>query len=457
MSVKRTSSKPERVQPFDPTSTGTLNASETLKLLALPDTSMPQSPEDLGLDALHRATFVQLPLGVGYATREGRLIWCNEAFELMLGLNPGEYREKRISELTHQSESDSTDELLRDLWAGRIKSYSHEKRYVKRGGTELWVRVSAAIVRTAEGNPVCSVGFVEDISARKKMEVEIERVQKELVDTSRQAGMAEVATNVLHNVGNVLNSVNVAASVLGDKLKSSKGARLGEVATLLTRHQHDMAGFMARDPRARKIPAYLTALSAQLGGEREAMLKELDELRGHIDHIKETVSMQQTYARRCGVLEEVSVTEMIEDALRMNSGALARHKVALKTDFIDRPQITTDKHKALQILVNLLRNAKHACDESGREDKLVSVRVESILDTVSICVTDNGVGIAPEVMPRLFNHGFTTRKSGHGFGLHGAALAASDLGGTLSAHSDGPGLGATFRLILPFHVSGTVP
>lgn len=214
---------------------------------------------------------------------------------------------------------------------------------------------------------------------------------------------------------------------------------------------------MARDPRARKIPAYLSALSAQLAGEREAMLKEVDELRGHIDHIKETVSMQQTYARRCGVVEEVSVIEMIEDAVRMNSGALARHKVALQTDFIDRPKITTDKHKVLQILVNLLRNAKHACDESGREEKLVRVRVESVLDTVDISVTDNGVGIAPEVMPRLFNHGFTTRKSGHGFGLHGAALAATDLGGTLSAHSDGPGLGATFRLVLPFRAAGTVP
>jgi signal transduction histidine kinase len=153
----------------------------------------------------------------------------------------------------------------------------------------------------------------------------------------------------------------------------------------------------------------------------------------------------------------VSAVELVEDALRMNSGSLARHKVTLKTEFADRPKISTDKHKVLQILVNLLRNAKHACDESEREDKQVLVQVESVLDTVHICVTDNGIGIAPEVMPRLFNHGFTTRKSGHGFGLHGAALAAADLGGTLTAHSDGSGQGATFRLILPFRASGTVP
>lgn len=441
------------MQPFDPTTTATLNATETLKLLALPETAMPQTPEELGLDALHRATFVQLPLGVAYATREGRFIWCNEAFEMMLGLVPGEYHEKQISELTHEADSQANAALQKDLWEGRIKSYSIEKRYVKRDGVELWVRLSAALVRTTEGNPVCSVGFLEDISARKQMEAEIERVQRELVDASRHAGMAEVATNVLHNVGNVLNSVNVSASMLGDRLRASKGVRLGEVAALLTRHQHELPEFMARDPRAHKIPAYLAALAAQLSGEREAMLKELEELRSNLDHIKETVSMQQNYARRCGVVEEVAVADMVEDALRMNSGALVRHKVVLKTHFVDRPTITTDKHKVLQILVNLLRNAKYACDESGRADKQIVVRVESVLDNVTISVSDNGVGIAADVMPRLFNHGFTTRRSGHGFGLHGAALAAGELGGSLTAHSDGPGKGAAFRLTLPLSIA----
>jgi PAS domain S-box-containing protein len=457
MSSKRSTSTQVKGQPFDPASTGTLNPSETLKLLALPEVGLPQTPEDLVLEALHRATFVQLPLGVAYATREGRYIWCNESFESMLGLAPGEYRDKTISELTHRDDAGFNRELLEKLWAGRIKSFANEKRYLKADGSELWVRVSAAMVRTADGNPVCSVGFLEDISARKKMEVEIERVQKALVDASRHAGMAEVATNVLHNVGNVLNSVNVSASVLGEKLRGSKGSRLGELAAMLGRHKDDLPGFMAKDPRARKIPDYLAALAAQLAGERDAMLKELEELRANLEHIKETVTMQQTYARRCGVVEEVAVVEMVEDAIRMNSGALTRHKVMLRRDFADRPRISTDKHKVLQILVNVLRNAKYACDESGREDKQVTVRIEEILDEVHISISDNGVGISAEVMPRLFNHGFTTRRSGHGFGLHGAALAASELGGSLTADSAGPGQGATFILTLPLRSAEQPP
>ena len=159
--------------------------------------------------------------------------------------------------------------------------------------------------------------------------------------------------------------------------------------------------------------------------------------------------MQQAYAKRCGVAEAVTVAELVEDSLRMNSGALTRHHVALKREFLATPEIVIEKHKVLQILVNLLRNAKYACDESGNQDKLVTVRIEAADSMVRIHIRDNGVGIAPETMSRLFSHGFTTRKSGHGFGLHSAALSAAELGGSLSAHSDGLGCGATFTLVLP--------
>jgi PAS domain S-box-containing protein len=430
-----------------------LGAEQTLRLLALPEAAPPR-PAEQGLEALHHATFVQLPLGVGYATRAGNFIWCNEAFDRLLGLSPGEHRNKSIRELTHASDVEPNEHLLQDLWEGRIKSYALEKRYVKRDGTTLWVRVTAAIVRTPEGVPVCSVGFLEDISARKNIEEEVERMNKALMDASRQAGMAEVATNVLHNVGNVLNSVNVSASLAAERLRRSKGARLGEVAALLEQYKDELPRFLGEDPRGQKLPQYLGALAAQLAGEREALLKELADLRANLDHIKEAVAMQQAYARRCGVLETVAVVDLVEDSLRMNSGALTRHHVALRREFTDRPEVTVDKHKVLQILVNLIRNAKYACDESGHEDKRVTVRVEAMPEGARIAVIDNGVGIAPEVMERLFSHGFTTRQSGHGFGLHSAALAAAELGGSLTASSEGPGRGATFLLTLPSRPPG---
>jgi len=135
--------------------------------------------------------------------------------------------------------------------------------------------------------------------------------------------------------------------------------------------------------------------------------------------------------------------------VRLNAGAFERHGVTLRREFSDVPPITVDRQKVLQILVNLIRNAKYACDDSGHSDKLITLRIESGVPGVRISVIDNGIGIPSENMGRIFNHGFTTRESGHGFGLHSAALAAQELGGSLRAESDGPGRGAMFVLDLP--------
>jgi signal transduction histidine kinase len=274
-------------------------------------------------------------------------------------------------------------------------------------------------------------------------------VHKQLMAASRQAGMAEVATNVLHNVGNILNSINISASLLADRVKQSKAEALGRVAALLKEQGPAIGNFIAADERGKRIPDYLTSLGAQLVADQQAELHELASLRSNLEHIKETVAMQQSYAKLCGVTETVDVTDLVEDSLRLNAGAFARHGVALRREYADVLPITVDKHKVLQILVNLVRNAKYACDESGRQDKLLTLRVEAIPSGVRISIIDNGVGIAPENMPRLFHHGFTTRQSGHGFGLHSGAVAAQELGGSLRAASDGIGLGATFVLELP--------
>jgi signal transduction histidine kinase len=133
----------------------------------------------------------------------------------------------------------------------------------------------------------------------------------------------------------------------------------------------------------------------------------------------------------------------------MTAGTLARHNIKVVRDFGSLPPIYTDKHRVLQILVNLIRNANHACDESGRDDKEIVLQTTSIGDRVKISITDNGIGVPPENLTRIFNHGFTTRKDGHGFGLHSGALTAKELGGSLTVYSNGPGLGATFTLELP--------
>jgi PAS domain S-box-containing protein len=297
------------------------------------------------------------------------------------------------------------------------------------------------------------VGLVinfRDISERKQAEAELDEAHRQLVDTSRQAGMAEVATGVLHNVGNVLNSVNVSATLVADNLKQSKTGNLVRVMAMMRERAADLGDFLSRDPKGRLLPAYLEQLSGFLVSEQEALIKELESLKKNIEHIKDIVAMQQSYAKVSGVSETVKITDLVEDTLRMNAVSLTRHEVRVVREFdANLPPVMVEKHKILQILVNLIRNAKYACDGTGRSDKQVTVRVSRDRDRVCIAVVDNGIGIPPENLTRIFSHGFTTKKEGHGFGLHSGALAAKEMGGALLVHSEGIGKGATFTLELP--------
>jgi C4-dicarboxylate-specific signal transduction histidine kinase len=287
------------------------------------------------------------------------------------------------------------------------------------------------------------------LELRQEIE-ERKRTQETLVQASRLAGMAEVATSVLHNVGNVLNSVNVSTGVLLDTVRHSKTANLSKAVKLIREHEADLARFFSADPRGKQLPTYLSQLAQHLVQERQSLAGELKCLSQNVEHVKNIIAMQQNYANVVGVTETVNASDLVEDALRFNEGALARHDVRVVRQYdSNAPAITVDKHKVLQILVNLIRNAKYACDEVGEEDKCLTVGVSNGHGRLGITVADNGVGIPPENLTRIFNLGFTTRKDGHGFGLHTSALAARDLGGRLSAQSGGPGRGALFTLELP--------
>jgi signal transduction histidine kinase len=287
------------------------------------------------------------------------------------------------------------------------------------------------------------------ITALEQAEVEREKLHRQLLETSRQAGMAEVASSVLHNIGNVLNSVNVSATLVADLARKSKVAQLAKAVALLDEHAANLADFMTCDPKGRQMRDYLHQLSNHLAQEQQISITELESLRKNIEHIKEIVAMQQSYAKISGLTEVVNVADLVEDSLRINEVALQRHKIRLVREYLDVPPITVEKHKVLQILVNLVRNAKQACNEGGREDKQLTLHIANGDGTIKISVADNGVGILPENLTRIFNHGFTTRKGGHGFGLHSGALAARELGGSLTVRSDGRGRGAVFTLTLP--------
>ena len=317
-------------------------------------------------------------------------------------------------------------------------------------GEKQWIVTSKLPLKSADGTIIGLVGIGRDITPLKNAEKKLENVHKDLVRASRVAGMAEVATSVLHNVGNVLNSINVAATVILDRLGKLKIARLSELAKLMREHKDDLPQFLANDPRGQQIAGFLELLASNLDEERNTLRGEVDQLAVKIDHIKQIIAMQQNYAQVAGVVEKVPLVEIITDAINIHSGAFARHDVVITRHFEVEPVVFIDRHKVLQIIGNLLSNSKYACDAAPKKEKQVTVRVYAAPgNRICIQVKDNGMGISAENLKRIFAQGFTTRKDGHGFGLHGSSLAASEIGGSLRVDSEGEGKGATFTLEIP--------
>jgi signal transduction histidine kinase len=280
---------------------------------------------------------------------------------------------------------------------------------------------------------------------------ELKDIHHQLVQTARRAGMAEIATNVLHNVGNVLNSVHTSALVARERLDILPIDRVARVANLLQEHQADLATFLTRDERGQHITPFLDKLGQHLQEERRELLSLLHDVGRYTDHIGSIIKVQQDYARPHSVQEPTVLTELVEDALRINSAGLSRHGIHVERHLAPLPPVLTDKHKVLMILVNLISNAKYAMDEMPEGKRHLTLRMERLgEDRVHIRVQDQGVGIPQELLTRIFQYGFSTREGGHGFGLHSSALAAQELGGGLTVHSEGAGKGATFTLELPY-------
>jgi signal transduction histidine kinase len=298
---------------------------------------------------------------------------------------------------------------------------------------------------------------LEDRVRRRTLQLEssmenLKKTQAELAKASRSAGMADVATSVLHNVGNVLNSANVSTTLVSDRLKKSKSLGLAKAMELIRAHDHDLGDFLTRDDKGKKLPAFLGLVSDALQEERTGMMGELDQLTRSLDHIRVIISMQQNYAKASGGhVEILELGALLDEALAFNQVSYEKHHVEIVRQYAPLGAGPIDRHKIFQIFMNLLSNARHAVKDLEQPLRQITVSLQAgAAGRVVIEVSDNGVGIDGEVMKRLFEHGFTTKKEGHGFGLHSSANAATELGGTLTCRSDGLGKGATFRLEIPF-------
>jgi signal transduction histidine kinase len=371
--------------------------------------------------------------------------------ERLLGFAPEVWLAEAGFWQAHLFPDDATKAVqLRQAHVRAGKSYRCEYRMVTAKARVIWIRESGSVL-VEQGKTLALRGIFLDITVEKTAAEELEKLNRRLLDTSRLAGMAEVATGVLHNVGNVLNSLNVSATLVNGRLKQTSATNLCRAIALLGRPDGRLAEFLTHDPKGQVLPDYLAAAAEVLQREQAELVEEVNSMRKNIEHIKEIVALQQSFAKVSRYYERLSAEGLVEDALRINAAAFERHGVRILREFApSTPPLSADQHKVIQILINLFSNAMEAMEAPGALAKELVIRIgPGRADRVQIAVADRGIGIAPEDRVKIFSHGFTTKKDGHGFGLHSCANSAKEMGGSLVCQSAGIGQGATFILELP--------
>lgn len=397
----------------------------------------------------HRNLLATLPIGIFETTRSGKVKFANPHLLGLVGLPshldatfisladgrifPAVDRERLWHRLENQRE---------------VRGFGATLRHFD--GSTFDVVINARLKTTAPGEELMCEGTVEDVTLRNRAQRDLDILHGQLVLASRQAGMAEVATGVLHNVGNVMTSVNLIVHDVQDRLRNTRLTHLHRVVEVLRREQPRLAEYLSTDQAGQKLTEFLAQLDEHLKGENQQLLTDVEGLVRHFEHIREIIVTQQGSAQLFGVIEALSPAQLFEDALRLNAESLERHGITLERIFQSTASVRADRHKVLQLLVNLLKNAKDALQVVKPGERSMRVRVAAVDDhLIALSVEDNGPGISRENLTRIFQHGFTTKPSGHGYGLHSSVLAAREMGGDLVATSDGLGKGSTFTLTLP--------
>lgn len=387
--------------------------------------------------------------GVWEWQEQNDALWWNEMMYAIYGCPPETYQPNIASVIGMIHPDDLA--LAQAAWENAMLNTGQlhvQFRILRPDGTVAHVDQLAAMVRDSQTSHRRLVGITLDVGQRVAAEQRERILQKKLREASHQSGMAEVATGVLHNVGNVLNSLGVASSTAQSRLKASQFERVQRVAALFDEHRDRLGEFLTSDPRGKRMPEYLHALGAQLEKDAADVNQEIEALNGHIQYLREIVHAQQSFARVGDAEEVVDVRELVDTALALQSRDLK--DLEIRREIAQIPEVLTDRYKLLQIIVNFIGNAHDAVRASDAATRRITVRAAVVSDQLEIAVEDSGVGIPTQLLPRVWEFGFTTKAHGHGFGLHSAAVAAQALGGSVDAYSAGSGLGARFSVKIPF-------
>jgi len=411
-------------------------------------------------ESYHRqAELEALSIRFGIATRAAQAgvwewqestneLWWNDTMYAIYALPVGPHPPRHADAVAMIHPDDLA--VAQAAWDAALQSSDQLRvqfRVVRQDGTIIHVDCLALLVVNPDSSQRRLVGITLNITERIEAEQRERQLQKQLREASHRSGMAEVAIGVLHNVGNVLNSLGVSITTAQSHLRVTGSDRLERVTSMINAHRDNLGEFFASDSRAKHLPQYLDALTEQMKKEAVGLHHEISAIDGHVHYLREIVRAQQSFARGSAAQDVINVREIVEAALALKG--LDLNSAELTRDISQLPDIRTDRYKLLQILVNFIANAGDAIAANEAGARRVGICARIVNEQVEIAVEDNGVGIPADILPRVWEFGFTTKPQGHGFGLHSSAVAARQLGGAVAAESAGTGRGARFSVTIP--------
>ena len=413
---------------------------------------------------------VELSPDAIFVLQDEAVVFVNEAGRKLLHEHSADDLINRKADLfVHFSSWSLFQEMIKpcEQIAPNVRRF--EAQFMCRDNSILDVDVMVSCIQF-DGKPAAQL-VARDITSRKRAQSEISQMNDELEQmveeqnhqlgtlhremevATQKLSMAQMATGALHNVKNVLNSLIVGTSMMGRILANSKVGKVGKVAQLLRDNESELGTFLSEGDRGKFLPDFLTSLATNLEREHEMVFQELQGLIKNLEHIKFSIQLQLSSTRLSESSEFISVNEIVEDALNVNRSAIQRNQISIQRAGTNLPPIPGSRHKVLQVLVNLISNAVNALEDTDRPDRRLEIELGTAADKyVVVSVADNGVGISKSNLDEVFAYGFTTRETGHGFGLHSCLQLVSEMGGKLEAESDGLGKGAAFRLLLPIEI-----
>jgi signal transduction histidine kinase len=293
---------------------------------------------------------------------------------------------------------------------------------------------------------------LQQAQERKQFLAEQERLRSQLGEAAYKMEMADVTSTVLHNVGNVLTSVTVAANIVESVVDQSSVILVNRMAELIKAHDQDLGRYLTEDPKGKRIPPSLEKLGTHLIEEQRTILKEMKGLVRNIRHMKQIIASHQAMAKSAGQAEQISLANVLSHAMELSFQPGDEKWITIRPNYQQVPTVLVDQHQLLQILVNLLRNAKQSMLQQVQDSHDLNLSVKYQDDdeaSVVMTIQDSGIGIAPEDLSKMFTRGFTTKTDGNGIGLHSSILAIQNMGGSMHVQSEGVGRGATFTLTFP--------